>query len=159
MAGASWQLSGRAPPTPLNTTFIKRQPPAADGKSGRRSWGWARLAGQGEKRTMTLRRTGAIAAVAFIGLTAFASTADAARVAYVVDGDTVRLNSGRYVRLIGYDTPEYGRRYFHAAKRSLGRFIPASGRVDRARDRGGRRRARQPPRRAGLEPSRGRSRR
>lgn len=50
---------------------------------------------------MTLRRTGAIAAVAFIGLTAFATTADAARVAYVVDGDTVRLNSGRYVRLIG----------------------------------------------------------
>ena len=78
---------------------------------------------------MTLRRTGAIAAVAFIGLTAFATTADAARVAYVVDGDTVRLNSGRYVRLIGYDTPEYGRRYFYAAKRSLDRFIPASGRV------------------------------
>jgi endonuclease YncB( thermonuclease family) len=45
-----------------------------------------------------------------------------AHVGYVVDGDTVRLMSGRYVRLIGYDTPEYGHPYFKAAKRSLNRF-------------------------------------
>ena len=52
-----------------------------------------------------------------------------AYVAYVVDGDTVRLKSGRYVRLIGYDTPESGRRYYGKAKRSLDNFIPAGGRI------------------------------
>ena len=38
------------------------------------------------------------------------ATADSgfARVEYVVDGDTVRLENGRYVRLIGIDTPEVG---------------------------------------------------
>ncbi|KRE94025.1 hypothetical protein ASG76_11500 [Nocardioides sp. Soil774] len=34
--------------------------------------------------------------------------AGAASVAYVVDGDTIRLSSGTYVRLIGIDTPEVG---------------------------------------------------
>jgi endonuclease YncB( thermonuclease family) len=32
----------------------------------------------------------------------------AAPVNYVVDGDTIRLRSGVYVRLIGIDTPETG---------------------------------------------------
>ena len=57
------------------------------------------------------------------------STSRVSHVDYVVDGDTVRLTSGRYVRLIGYDTPEVGRRYYRAATRSLNRFVPASGRV------------------------------
>ena len=57
------------------------------------------------------------------------TTSRVAYVAYVVDGDTVRLKSGRYVRLIGYDTPEAGRRYYGKAKRSLGNFIPDSGRI------------------------------
>jgi endonuclease YncB( thermonuclease family) len=52
-----------------------------------------------------------------------------AYVSYVVDGDTVRLTSGRYVRLIGYDTPEAGQRYYHKAGQSLDNFIPDSGRV------------------------------
>lgn len=45
------------------------------------------------------------------------------RVAYVVDGDTVRLANGRYVRLIGIDTPERGRPYYQAAKRHLDRLV------------------------------------
>jgi endonuclease YncB( thermonuclease family) len=77
---------------------------------------------------MTLRA--AALAVAPVAALAFTSVADAstistsrvAHVGYVVDGDTVRLMSGRYVRLIGYDTPEYGHPYFKAAKRSLNRF-------------------------------------
>ena len=34
--------------------------------------------------------------------------ASAVMVDYVVDGDTIRLGSGTYVRLIGIDTPEVG---------------------------------------------------
>ena len=38
-------------------------------------------------------------------LTFAAGPANAATVDYVVDGDTIRLRSGVYVRLIGIDTP------------------------------------------------------
>ena len=48
-----------------------------------------------------------------------AAPAHAARVAYVVDGDTIRLKSGAYVRLIGIDTPEVGQCGYRAAKRKL----------------------------------------
>ena len=86
---------------------------------------------------MTLRTAALAVTATSVAALAFASAADAAtlsssrmaHVDYVVDGDTVRLVSGRYVRLIGYDTPEYGQPYFKAAKRSLNGFIPASGRV------------------------------
>jgi endonuclease YncB( thermonuclease family) len=43
---------------------------------------------------------------------------NAADVDYVVDGDTIRLQSGVYVRLIGIDTPEVGECGYRAAKRS-----------------------------------------
>ena len=77
----------------------------------------------------------AITLAALVGGTVVAGDASAsttsrvAYVSYVVDGDTVRLKSGRYVRLIGYDTPEAGKRYYGKAKRSLGNFIPDGGRV------------------------------
>jgi endonuclease YncB( thermonuclease family) len=47
------------------------------------------------------------------------------RVSYVVDGDTIRLANGKYVRLIGIDTPERGRPYFRAAKANLDRLVGA----------------------------------
>ena len=77
----------------------------------------------------------AIALAGLFGGTVVAGEASAstskrvAYVDYVVDGDTVRLKSGRYVRLIGYDTPERGKRYYAKAKRSLDNFIPDGGRV------------------------------
>ena len=40
-----------------------------------------------------------------------------------MDGDTIRLANGQYVRLIGIDTPERGRPYYKAAKRNLDRLI------------------------------------
>ena len=51
------------------------------------------------------------------------SSGGAPRVAYVVDGDTIRLANGKYVRLIGIDTPERGRPYYQAAKRHLDRLV------------------------------------
>ncbi len=45
------------------------------------------------------------------------------RLDYVVDGDTIRLTNGQYVRLIGIDTPERGRPYYLAAKRNLDRMV------------------------------------
>ncbi len=51
------------------------------------------------------------------------ATGGGARVAYVVDGDTIRLASGTYVRLIGIDTPERGRPFYQAAKRHLDRLV------------------------------------
>jgi endonuclease YncB( thermonuclease family) len=50
-------------------------------------------------------------------------TSGSARVWYVVDGDTVRLGNGKYVRLIGIDTPERGRPYYRAAKRHLDKLV------------------------------------
>lgn len=41
----------------------------------------------------------------------------AARVARVVDGDTVLLTNGEYVRYMGIDTPEEGEPFYWAAKR------------------------------------------
>jgi micrococcal nuclease len=46
-----------------------------------------------------------LAAMVVIGLASVALAARA-RLQYVVDGDTVRLRSDRYVRLIGVDAPE-----------------------------------------------------
>ena len=51
------------------------------------------------------------------------SSGTEARVGYVVDGDTIRLSNGNYVRLIGIDTPERGRPYYLTAKRHLGRLV------------------------------------
>lgn len=49
--------------------------------------------------------------------------ASAATVDYVVDGDTVRLANGQYVRLIGIDTPEVGACGYAAAKAALDRLV------------------------------------
>jgi endonuclease YncB( thermonuclease family) len=49
--------------------------------------------------------------------------ANAATVDYVVDGDTIRLRSGVYVRLIGIDTPEAGECGYRAAKRKLDQWV------------------------------------
>jgi endonuclease YncB( thermonuclease family) len=58
-----------------------------------------------------------------------------ATVARVVDGDTLRLSDGAWIRLIGIDTPEIGRDgdpsqpFAEAALDALSRLIPADGRV------------------------------
>jgi endonuclease YncB( thermonuclease family) len=44
--------------------------------------------------------------VAVVLLTVVAVRATAAPMGYVVDGDTIRLRDGQYVRFIGYDTKE-----------------------------------------------------
>ena len=51
------------------------------------------------------------------------------QVDYVVDGDTVRLSNGTYVRLIGIDTPEVGQCGYRAAKRHLDRWVNGSVRL------------------------------
>ncbi|WP_455385778.1 thermonuclease family protein [Acidihalobacter prosperus] len=56
-----------------------------------------------------------------------------ARVAHVIDGDTVILTDGRHVRLIGIDTPELGhdgkptQPFAQAARRALVRLLADSG--------------------------------
>ena len=64
-----------------------------------------------------------LAALIVGAVTLTAAPASAARVAYVVDGDTIRLKSGTYVRLIGIDTPEVGQCGYAAAKKKLDRMI------------------------------------
>ena len=56
-------------------------------------------------------------------LTVVPTAANAVTVDYVVDGDTIRLGSGVYVRLIGIDTPEVGQCGYRAAKRKLDRWV------------------------------------
>lgn len=51
------------------------------------------------------------------------ASASAASVDYVVDGDTIRLSSGTYVRLIGIDTPEVGECGYDAARTALDRMV------------------------------------
>ena len=58
-----------------------------------------------------------------------AAPANAASVDYVVDGDTVRLQSGVYVRMIGIDTPEVGQCGYRAAKRKLDQWVGGEARL------------------------------
>jgi endonuclease YncB( thermonuclease family) len=71
----------------------------------------------------------ALAAMTIVAMTLTAAPANAARVDYVVDGDTIRLKSGAYVRLIGIDTPEVGECGYGAAKRKLDRMIGSTVRL------------------------------
>lgn len=47
----------------------------------------------------------------------------AARVDYVVDGDTLALTGGEHVRLVGIDTPERGECGYEAASRAMARLV------------------------------------
>lgn len=68
----------------------------------------------------------ALAAAVLLPLTAaHPASARAARVDHVVDGDTIKLANGSYVRLIGFDTPEVGECGYRAAKRRLDRLVGA----------------------------------
>jgi endonuclease YncB( thermonuclease family) len=62
-------------------------------------------------------------AVAAVTALMMIPTPAAATVDYVVDGDTFRLQSGVYVRLIGVDTPEVGECGYRAAKRKLDQWV------------------------------------
>lgn len=63
------------------------------------------------------------AVLALAALMVVPTAANSAAVDYVVDGDTIRLRSGVYVRLIGIDTPEDGQCGYRAAKRKLDRWV------------------------------------
>ena len=64
-----------------------------------------------------------VAAVSALLIIMTPAPANAATVDYVVDGDTIRLRSGVYVRLIGIDTPEVGECGYRAAKRKLNQWV------------------------------------
>lgn len=54
-----------------------------------------------------------------------AASQRSATVGYVVDGDTLRLRDGAYVRLVQIDAPEVGQEcYAAAATRELARLVP-----------------------------------
>lgn len=53
----------------------------------------------------------------------YAKAADELRVSRVIDGDTIVLEDGRYVRYIGIDTPEKGKPYYGEAKRENERLV------------------------------------
>lgn len=55
----------------------------------------------------SLSAAGAAGALMLSGITP-ATAADSWRYARAVDGDTIQLGNGQYVRLLGYDTPEVG---------------------------------------------------
>ena len=69
------------------------------------------------------------AVVAMAALMVVPAPANAVTVDYVVDGDTIRLRSGVYVRLIGIDTPEVGQCGYRGAKRKLDRWVGGSARL------------------------------
>ena len=52
-----------------------------------------------------------------------AQAAGGYRPARAVDGDTVQLANGRYVRLLGYDTPEVGQCGYTQAKNLMARLV------------------------------------
>lgn len=67
-----------------------------------------------------------VAALLAVGAPATARVAD---VDYVVDGDTIRLDSGTYVRLIGIDAPEKGHCGYRKAKKQLDAWIGSKARL------------------------------
>jgi endonuclease YncB( thermonuclease family) len=58
-----------------------------------------------------------------------------ARVAFVVDGDTIHVDGGRRIRLVQIDAPEVDECYARAATRALRRLLPAGATVTLERDR------------------------
>jgi endonuclease YncB( thermonuclease family) len=66
---------------------------------------------------------GAVVALICVVGPAFPAGAVVADVAYVVDGDTIRLGSGEYVRFIGIDTPEVGECGYAKAKKQLDTWV------------------------------------
>ena len=77
-----------------------------------------------ERYTMKRLVVAAVAALMMVPAPANAATVD-----YVVDGDTIRLRSGVYVRLIGIDTPEVGECGYRAAKRKLDQWVGGQARL------------------------------
>jgi endonuclease YncB( thermonuclease family) len=76
-----------------------------------------------------IRRCVLAVAAVVAGLLAVPAPGHAAGVDYVVDGDTIRLRSGVYVRLIGIDTPEVGQCGYGAAKRKLDQWVGGDARL------------------------------
>lgn len=69
---------------------------------------------------------GLSAAALFVGVVVPLTTAQAAnhyQYAGAVDGDTVQLGNGEYVRLLGYDTPEVGTCGYWAAKSKMASLV------------------------------------
>ena len=68
----------------------------------------------------------ALFAAALVVPPALARPDESARIARIVDGDTIALTSGERVRLLQVDTPEVGSGecYSRAAARELGRLLP-----------------------------------
>lgn len=67
--------------------------------------------------------SGVIAAAVLMTGTAPAPASDGWRYARAVDGDTIQLANGQYVRLLGYDTPEVGQCGYQQAKAKLADLI------------------------------------
>jgi micrococcal nuclease len=70
-----------------------------------------------------------LATVFVVAVTVTAAPASAAEVDYVVDGDTIRLASGVYVRFIGIDTPEVGQCGYDESKAVLDGMIGSTVRM------------------------------
>lgn len=66
---------------------------------------------------------GATSPACTVELTVGDDPTGAAVVASVTDGDTVRLDSGEAVRLVGIDTPERGSCGYERASRALSRLV------------------------------------
>ena len=77
----------------------------------------------------TLLAGGVTAALLCVLAPAAPAGAVVANVAYVVDGDTIRLDSGKYVRFIGIDTPEVGQCGYAKAKKQLDKWIGSKARL------------------------------
>ena len=71
-----------------------------------------------------------VAVTVLIALTAVALAAPR-RLGYVVDGDTVRLRSGTYVRFIGLDAPETDACGGPASERAMNRLVEGVIRIKR----------------------------
>ncbi len=69
------------------------------------------------------------AALSAVLIMAGPATAVVRDIDYVVDGDTIRLKSGTYVRLIGIDTPEVGQCGYRKAKRQLNKWVGDTARL------------------------------
>jgi endonuclease YncB( thermonuclease family) len=67
--------------------------------------------------------TAALCGVLFVAITAADANAATRHVWYVVDGDTIRLKNGTYVRQIGDDTPEKGECGYKRATNHLDALI------------------------------------
>lgn len=86
-------------------------------------------------RIVPVVTVGAVSILAFVPSLGPVAAADGWRYARAVDGDTIQFGNGRYVRLLGYDSPEIGECGYSQATAKMADLLRGGVRLENRSDR------------------------